>query len=659
MKLQNLSLHLALFTIMISGPLWGAWHAPVVFWLMLLSLFALGLHCLYKLQNERPLITNWLIILPALSILFTLSMIVPIPVNLHAILSPDSSADLQKAYVLLGQHPKTLFLSLAPRETAIRFMQLLTALALFLIISDQAKHERAQKLIFDWILAGALLFLLIALHHRPMVNQNNVARIFGIFSLLCAVQFQESKAPFRQALFGLTAILCGVSIYMTPSRWGMISFSICLLFFLKSWKLKLGIISAFVLVASGIALSRLSSLADPETWWVKIELLGYLPGILQRHWISGIGQGALSLEYYKQVWPDFNANPLFSYYYVITHLENTTLQTLVDHGLIKGLILWSLAIWAFMLVAKTRPNLLPVFLFVWIGDFSDFAFESGTVLYLCTLTLALCPINFKLKLSPRKLTTAFAGTLVLAGLATPLVWKQNQVNYLNPNHAYAHSMINPPHSKAWLDYTLTRRPTFFGAHMMLARWHWNQRNYTQARQEYRLAAASYPGYLYPILEEATLIAPHHRELLPNESPEALKIWLDFALKHQYAGEALEALQTLTQGQAPKDGQTALWFAQILILQQGLEKTVEQTNNWGKDLQKPCPFLAWRLWALSHTNKTDQALREFEPTKDCLDNWEITLADLYEQNGQPAKARELIRSLLRANPGDKTLMSRLP
>ena len=142
MKLQNLSFHMALFTIMISGLLMGAWHTPVIITLMLLSFFALGLLTLSKIQTGHSLSTHWLIALPALSVLFTLSMIIPIPTALHAILSPDSSADLHKAYDLLGHTPKVFYLSLAPSQTAIRFMQLLTALALFLVISDQAKHER-------------------------------------------------------------------------------------------------------------------------------------------------------------------------------------------------------------------------------------------------------------------------------------------------------------------------------------------------------------------------------------------------------------------------------------------------------------------------------------------------------------------------------------
>ena len=45
--------------------------------------------------------------------------------------------------------------------------------------------------------------------------------------------------------------------------------------------------------------------------------------------ISGIGQGALSIEYHKNIFQTTAQTP-FSH--TITYLENTTLQTLVDHG---------------------------------------------------------------------------------------------------------------------------------------------------------------------------------------------------------------------------------------------------------------------------------------------------------------------------------------
>lgn len=538
MKLQNVGLHIALLTIMLSGPLGGAWHAPVIFGLMLMSLLALSIHCLYKIQSQHPLQTNRLITLPILSVFFTLSMIIPLPTSFHAVLSPDSSADLQIAYDLLGTSPKTLFLSLAPHQTALRFMQLLTALALFLVISDQAKHRQAQKIIKVWILAGAIAFMLISLIYQPLANGNHVARIFGIFSLLCA-------AFYPKYLFCFVSILSGVFVYTTQSRWGMISFTLCLLFFLKSWRLSFAILSLALVTASGFIWDRLLTLLDPETYWVKIDLLTFVPDLLKRHWISGIGPGALSIEFHKNILPDFHANPLLGYHYLITHLENTTLQVLVDHGLLKGMVLWAIAIWTFMVVAKTRPRLAPVFLFVWIGDFSDFAFESGTVLYLCTLTLALCPIDFKLKLSPQKCL------FVLATLGSFVFFIQDPVNYLDPEYAYAKAMTDQKNREAWLSYTLRRRPTFYQAHVSLARLYWNRQQYHQALLEYREAIASHPSSVETILEE-------------------VKPWMERALAEKNIDEAMFALELLTLGPAPT-GQAAVWFEQILRLQDCLKR----------------------------------------------------------------------------------------
>ncbi len=653
MKLQNLSLHLALFTIMISGPLMGAWHVRFIFGLLLTSLFALGLHCLYKVHTNHTFTTDWLVILPAISILFTFSMIVPLPVPLHAILSPDSSADLQHAYALLGQTPSTFFLSLAPRETALRGMQLLTALALFLVISDQTKHPEAQKTIENWILIGAFLFLLMALDHQPLENHNHVARIFGIFSLLCVAVFRPNEGAKTYA-FGLAAILSGAAVYTTQSRWGMISFTLCLLIFRKSWRLGLGILALGLFIASGLIWDRLATLTDPTTYWGKIELLQWVPDLLRRHWLSGIGPGALSIEFHKNVQPNFHANPLLTYYYWVTHLENTTLQTLVDHGLIKGLILWALAIWAFVLVAKTNWRLAPVFLFVWIGDFSDFAFESGTVLYLCTLALALCPIDLKLRVSPQKLSSVFAGSLALGILATFMVFGRTHVNYLNPAYAYAQ-----PKTEAWLKYALTRRPTHYPAHVMLARLYWNRHDYEQAFAEYRLAAASKPDSLAGLLEEIAPIAPtleERQKILPDNSPAALEVlckpWIEKALAEKDPEEAMMALETLLGDQSP-DGQAAAWFAQILAFQKSPEAALSQSTGWEKELTEPCPFLNWRFQTL----KPEQALREFDHIKPCLNDWEVQRADLYERSGQTAKALEIFTSLVKANPSDTALAAR--
>lgn len=668
LKLQDLSFHLALLTIMASGLMMGAWHVPVIFGLMLLSLISLGLYAFYKGHEDHSLSTNPVFWLWATSIVFTVSMLVPIPASLHALLSPDSFTDLKHAYQLLGETPDYLFLSLDPYQTGIRLMQLITGFSIFIVISDRTRHRNPRKLYVYWLLAGAWAFFLLSLAYLPLVNRNNVARVFGLFALLCFALEPEAKSKYKHLALILTAIISGASVYITQSRWGMISFTISLFLFLRSWQLGIAILAGAALLGYDLIINRLWTLSTPETYWGKIELLKMVPTLLKQHWLIGIGQGALPIEYHHSIQPNYTADSLFSYYFGITYLENTTLQTLIDHGLLKGLVLFFLAIWIFWKISKKNIRFAAIFFFLWLADWADFSFESGTVLYLVAFAAAIAPLELKIIISGRNFAKLFALTSIVAFLAIWMVFAHTRVNYLDPQYAFAH------HNKAWLEYALQRRPTYFSARLELARYYWNEQNHPKALEEYRLAIASNPNYLDFILREIAPIAPTYQErkkalpIINERTLNALcqvtqsiecfqeaKDWrklIEVALAQKDPDSAMIGLQAFTRGKSP-DGPAAVWFAEILTLQNGLEATLKQTEEWSKELKEPCDLFKWRLQRI----KPMQGMSELESMQDCFDNLELVKLDLYQRDGQLAKALELTLSLLTTYPEDSGLEQR--
>lgn len=641
-----------------SGLLMGAWHASVIIGLALGSVSTALLFSFSKSRLQHPTLLNAYSILWGLSAVFTLTMICPIPI---AWTDPDNLKIAQ----LLNSGTQFGFLSYAPYQTALRLLQILTAFCLFLIVCDQEKHRQYRQAFVVWMLVASWAFILLSLDHPPLVNRNHVARIFGLLSILCFVLESESKPMWQRYALFATAVISGAFVYLTQSRWGIIAYTLSLLLFLRSWHFTFAILCGASLLGYEVIRDRLLTLLDSQSYFGKIELYKQLPQLIQEHWLWGIGQGALPVEYHKHVQPNFHANELFSAHYRITYLENTTLQTLIDHGLLKGGVLIFLTIWILYRVSKINYLYTLPFLFLWLADWADFSFESGTVVYLCAIFAAISPLPKTILLRPGWLTGILACVVFITLMCLWFVSFQGPVNDLEARYAFSHK------SKPWLEFALHRRPTHFSSRLQLARTQWKERDYPKALATYRLAAASAPNYLGFILREIAPIAPSYverRQVLPDDSLETLnmlcsilpsrecyqdsKNWqrlVEIALQEQDPESALLALSADTKGNSP-DGFAAVCFAQILVLQQGLAATLEQTREWPTQLKSPCELQRWRIGALP----AREGLLELETMKMCFENWEIEKIDLYERDHQTARALELTLSLLGTYPDNLKL-----
>ncbi len=656
-----LPLHLSTLVVFLSCLITGASQSPEAFWLMLLSFFALALLIWDKSGKNKPLEISELVLLPALSVFFTAIMLLPLPQALHQILSPDTAKDLATAGSLLGQSLFPRALSISPFKTSERLMQLITALNLFIVASDTTSKTRALK----WVATMSFAVFLTALGHylvgaekiwglypmgggffqAPLMNPNNLSRLFGVLSLLSLAGLSmRLDSSFRwndKALLVASACISAMGAFLAQSRWGMICFAFCLIFAVKSKRIAWGILGLCAFVGLGLFVSEMQTLSNPQSYWAKLELLGQFPTLMKHHWVAGIGPGSLRFEFHKWIPADFTTtNILFTSQYVITYLENSTLQIFLDHGLFLGLALAAVAVWTFMRVWGATPELAWVLFFVWIGDFSDFALECSPVLFLCILTLALAPSKtWSLKIPSA--TLGLASTSLLGVLTIPY-WLKQHANYLDVQYAYSQAVKN--HSAEWLRYATHRRPTFYRGHLFLAR-------LTGDFKEYQLAVSSNPGSLGELLEETKRV-----DLLPVKTKSGLEELLRYAFRHQNAALATLTLSKLIGNENPDD-EYALWLAQTRVLQQGLEATIEETSAWSSSLEKPCPFARWRLEALRQLGKPTQALAELTQFGDCLDNPDLWKADLYTQNKEPAKAMPIIRQLLNADPEEPALKSR--
>ncbi|MBL4818277.1 MAG: hypothetical protein JKY15_03465 [Deltaproteobacteria bacterium] len=413
-------------------------------------------------------------------------------------------------------------------------------------------------------------------------------------------------------------------------------------------RIALAILASAGLLCASLITTDLSTLLDSNTYWAKIELLQNFPALFSKHWISGIGAGSLALEYHQTIQPNFEAISLFSTQYIVTHFENLTLQTFLDHGLFKGLIIAGLALWALAKVLKNSRPLAVILLFVWLADASDFSFESGAMLFLCSLTLALVPNQSSWQFNVARLSKQWALVCIL-GLAFCPTWLLAGPNYLNPRHSYAQAILayrNGDWDKIepWIQYTLHRRPVHYNSHLTLARAY---RDITG----YQLAIASNPGAFKTLLEESK-----NPKIIPIETKAALEILIKWHIKHKEPSMALSALIKLLNGRSPK-GKEAIWLAEIRTFQQGIKKTLIESNDWHLELQDPCPFVRWRMHHLRYSLGAKEALSELEQTRDCLLNPELLRADLLIGMGEYARAMQIIRGIWRANPSDASIRSR--
>lgn len=408
-----------------------------------LSLVAMVLYFCDKIKEKNYAPFSWYSLPFVLGFIFTLSMLIPLPLSWRKLFTPYGTSLLELTTKELPLELQNLVwpaLSMDPPETAFRLIQLIPACCFFFIIFDYSRYRALRKIIFRAFFIGALVFFAVSVTHAvldvqiwglygskssplyaPLVNPNNLARVFGLYAFLCMAGALNSHNKFESYWFALGAILCGAGTFLTLSRGGILAilFSGALCLFWLSWadwkknkqskntkkwlwvKFAFGattlviIICAFLIAGQQIVTEMLTLQGQIEHA-DKADLFRIFPLLIEKYWQVGVGPNALYSTFFSPISNEANLPFLLSGKVNIPSFENSFLQALITHGLFKGafLLLICAAIFFNLLRKSSTHNVIilltSALIFVVVGDIVDFSLEIGAILWLVAATVALC-----------------------------------------------------------------------------------------------------------------------------------------------------------------------------------------------------------------------------------------------------------------------------
>ncbi|MBN4077435.1 O-antigen ligase family protein [Sulfobacillus acidophilus] len=440
--LEKLAILLSVVCIIGSVLAFGGVHPTWIIFFTVSSLISLGFHVLNKYLQNKEIKTSYLILPFLLGIIFTLTMLIPMPLKLLSLVQNEKATLLILYASLLSPLKIPLLsysLSYVPTETSLRFFQLISACAIFTVISDTARKRANLKFISLLVLvSGAVLFLTALFHtfvnaeyiwgikkagntpfFAPLINPNHLARIFGVYAFILLAFFFLHKKKLYKYWFLLTAILCAFSVFLTLSRGGILFFTLfCallagLVYFTakKSTKqqkityLLISLAIVFIPIALGMYVAGSSIFKEIGTLSLeslssgKLSLYKSFPQILTDNWGFGIGANSLGNLFYHKTANVVNASEFFTGKYSVYYFENIALQTIIDHGIFKGLILVIMCLSiGYILLKRHTKNFYQItitlaIIFIVASDFLDFSLETNAILFGTSLMLALAAAN--------------------------------------------------------------------------------------------------------------------------------------------------------------------------------------------------------------------------------------------------------------------------
>jgi tetratricopeptide (TPR) repeat protein len=445
------SLGLALATLVfITAPLAvGVVHAPAEIAFAGLGLLALLLHLLFARRGPFQIRFSFLG-LPLLGgIVFTAFSLLPLPLFLRHWLSPRGTQLVEQSTAALPNAARELVrpvLSLDPPESASLLLHLVAAFAVFVVVADGARDRRQRRLFFRIVLLGGLALFLVSAGHRlvnattiwghwggagapffaPLVNENNLSRTFGVFSLLCVAGGVRTRAFSERVAFFGVATLCAGGVFLTLSRGGILLFGTALVVlgalalrdrkqlvqeivpagkgrlagFLHTLTLTIPLVGlasvgAVFFFTQEFLLKELSSLGTERYSTSKFVLYRALPPILDDFGRVGVGNGALSQVFDLAMGNRPEAAEILTPRLSILRFENVVLETLAAHGVFLGSALLVVSMWALLVLLQvsrrtTDALLLLALVFFILGDLYDVALETGAGMILVGALLGLC-----------------------------------------------------------------------------------------------------------------------------------------------------------------------------------------------------------------------------------------------------------------------------
>ncbi len=753
MTSKAVALHLSLF-IVVTAPLALAAFRPLSVAIYgVLALLALSFHIIDCKHNERPVKLHWYGLPLFLGLFFALSMLIPLPEMVLHSLSPqiaDALAHIRHVLAPYAHVTVLPVLSVDPPETAMRVVQLIVAVCIFVVLSSRARHRSTQIQIFMWILGGGFLLFFVSVMHRildmhaiwgeygtnetllfaPMINPNHLARCFALFSLLNLAGALHTSEKLLKFFHGLCAVLLGAAVFLTLSRGGILVFVAALFaVWLFNWSkapkqsialAALGCLAITIAIfAAGQSIfSELLTLQNDLHGHNKFELYPPAISVIKDYWAWGTSPGALRNVFFSHVDPFPGMPPILTAGYEIPYVENIILQTLTDHGVIKGAALLLSAVWVAWLICRRSfrspiQRVLAIAIgFICVADLLDFSLETGAILWLSALILALLAATsfsagkaIKIRPSPAfPLVLAFA-VLFCSYLSInynrPLYERTRHPEIALAKHPFdsyyalllaqlSRFRNQPEKALEWATFATSLRPSYALAQIEVARAQWHFKRYDKALLAYQIAFTSDPNEGDHIMQEVAQLTPRQSLrllVLPSIAAEYYARACEQLVREHRLKQALSCLTHVTRfadattdnferaaeiaiqvgdGRRAltfikdKDGNAAALTARANALIYGEKNVLILSVGWLQHLNDPCYLLEWQFKTGLAVHEMSIAKQSLDALKQCSAEFigpsgiEQMEAKFFYANNEPAKAFVIVKRIAEMYPKDQGL-----
>ncbi len=406
--------------------------------IMFIGAFAMFCYSVYLLATKKSFAISSVIFPLALIIVFALLQLIPLPLPLLKILSPQGHFfhTLEGS----GAHPLTMSI----HDTVYSIFRILTLIFLACILSRNiflGNKKWKQNTIDTVILISTVAIVLsIALKFLQsdawlygklrhsgffmesiLINTNNAAGYFGISGLLALTSIYTSNFQRKKIFYASLFFLHSAAVVATLSRGGIAAYvaALVLFFFInrKSVKNSSGykfylpvgaLVLALVLVyQTGIKLLEREFDFGREGYFNKINYIARAKDYFFDFLFTGSGLGSFSkvFSYYQ--------SDLWIY---ARELENEPIQFILETGIIFALFIFVFFIWLVIFgkrETKRKNGLMAILFFVVMHNTFDFNLHNFSTLFPIILVLVLLVKPMEIRGNKRIVSLASLAVLSL------------------------------------------------------------------------------------------------------------------------------------------------------------------------------------------------------------------------------------------------------
>lgn len=407
--------------------------------IMFIGAFAMFCYSVYLLATKKSFAISSVIFPLAAIIVFALFQLIPLPLPLLKILSPQGHFfhTLEGS----GAHPLTMSVN----DTVYSIFRVLTLIFLSCILARNiflGNKKWKQNTIDTVILISTVAIILsIALRFLQsdawlygrlrhsgffiesiLINTNNAAGYFGISGLLALTSIYTSNFQRKKIFYASLFFLHSAAVAATLSRGGIAAYvaALILFFFInrKSVKNSSGykfylpvaalILALIFVYQTGLKLLEHEFDFGREDYFNKVSDIARAKDYFSDFLFTGSGLGSFS--------------KVFSYYqsnlwFYARELENEPIQFILETGIVFALLIFAFFIWLVIFgkrETKRKNGLMAILFFIVMHNTFDFNLHNFATLFPIILVLVLLVKPMELRGNKRVVSLASLAVLSLA-----------------------------------------------------------------------------------------------------------------------------------------------------------------------------------------------------------------------------------------------------